>query len=62
MSGDPVPRRAYTQSHVDYVVEAVKQVWDRCDAVRGFRIVEQAPSLRHFTAKLDRCVASLSAI
>jgi tryptophanase len=47
-----IPRRAYTQSHVDYVVEAVGQVWERRDAVRGFRIVEQAPSLRHFTARL----------
>jgi len=47
-----IPRRAYTQSHIDYVVEAVLEVWHRRAAVRGYRIVEQAPSLRHFTAKL----------
>jgi len=47
-----IPRRAYTQSHIDYVVEAVLEVWRRRAAVRGYRIVEQAPSLRHFTAKL----------
>jgi tryptophanase len=47
-----IPRRAYTQSHVDYVVEAVLNIWNRRDAVRGYRIEEQAPSLRHFTARL----------
>ncbi len=49
-----IPRRVYTQSHVDYVVEAVLNVWARRDGVQGFRIVEQAPSLRHFTAKMQR--------
>jgi tyrosine phenol-lyase len=48
-----IPRRAYTQSHIDYVVEAVVQVWQRRDTVSGYRIVEQAPSLRHFTARLE---------
>lgn len=48
-----IPRRAYTQSHVDYVIEGVEQVWIRRTSVRGFRIVEQAPSLRHFTARLE---------
>jgi tryptophanase len=48
-----IPRRVYTQSHVDYVVEAVLAVWARRGAVRGYRIVEQAPSLRHFTARLE---------
>ena len=47
-----IPRRVYTQSHIDYVVEAVLNVWARRESVRGYRIVEQAPSLRHFTAKL----------
>jgi tryptophanase len=49
-----IPRRAYTQSHVDYVVEAVEQVWERRESVEGYRIVEQAPALRHFTARLER--------
>jgi len=48
-----IPRRVYTQSHVDYVAEAVVNVWKRRDDVRGYRIVEQAPALRHFTAKLE---------
>jgi tryptophanase len=47
-----VPRRVYTQSHIDYVVEAILEVWQRRAALRGLRIVEQAPWLRHFTAKL----------
>lgn len=45
-----IPRRVYTQSHVDYVVEAIMEVWARREAVRGYRIVEEAPFLRHFTA------------
>jgi tryptophanase len=47
-----VPRRVYTQSHIDYVVEAIVEVWRRRESLRGLRIVEQAPWLRHFTAKL----------
>jgi tyrosine phenol-lyase len=46
-----VPRRVYTQSHIDYVVEAILQIWERRAEVRGYRFVEQAPWLRHFTAK-----------
>lgn len=49
-----IPRRVYTQSHVDYVVEAILNVWQRRDSVRGYRIVEQAEFLRHFTARLER--------
>ena len=47
-----IPRRVYTQSHVDYVVEAILNVWARRTELRGYRIVEQLPSLRHFTARL----------
>ena len=47
-----VPRRVYTQSHIDYVVEGILEIWKNRDAVRGYRITEQAPFLRHFTAKL----------
>ena len=46
-----VPRRVYTQSHVDYVVEAIVEVWQRRAGVSGYRFTEQAPVLRHFTAK-----------
>ena len=48
-----IPRRVYTQSHVDYVVEAILQVWERREKVSGYRFVEQAPLLRHFTAKFE---------
>ena len=48
-----IPRRVYTQSHIDYVAEVVLQVHQRRDHLRGFRIVEEAPMLRHFTAKFS---------
>jgi tyrosine phenol-lyase len=48
-----IPRRVYTQSHVDYVVEAILNVWDRRASVGGYRFVEQAPVLRHFTARFE---------
>ena len=47
-----IPRRVYTQSHVDYVAEVVLEVFSRRERLRGLRIVEQAPFLRHFTARL----------
>lgn len=46
-----IPRRVYTQSHIDYVVEATLEVWGRRESLRGFRFTEQAPFLRHFTAR-----------
>lgn len=46
------PRRVYTQSHVDYVAEVVIAVSHQRQALRGFRIADQAAVLRHFTAKL----------
>ncbi|MFL5512930.1 MAG: tryptophanase [Gemmatimonadales bacterium] len=48
-----IPRRVYTQSHIDYVVEAILQVWERRATVRGYRFAEQAPWLRHFTARFE---------
>jgi tryptophanase len=48
-----LPRRAYTQSHVDYVGEVIAAVAARAGDLRGYRIVEQAPWLRHFTAVLE---------
>jgi tryptophanase len=48
-----IPRRVYTQSHMDYVVEAIGEVNARRDRLRGVRIVEQAPFLRHFTARFE---------
>ncbi len=48
-----IPRRVYTQSHIDYVAEAVLRVWERRVGLRGLRIVQQAPILRHFTARFE---------
>jgi tyrosine phenol-lyase len=48
-----VPRRVYTQSHIDYVVEAVVEVYRKRETLRGLRIVEAPPTLRHFTAKFE---------
>jgi tryptophanase len=48
-----IPRRVYTQSHVDYVIEVARWVAERAGELRGFRIVEQPPALRHFTARFE---------
>ena len=48
-----IPRRVYTQSHIDYVVEAILQVHARRDKICGMQIVEEAPFLRHFTARFE---------
>ncbi len=45
-----VPRRVYTQSHIDYVIEAVGEVFANRRAIRGLRIVEAPAVLRHFSA------------
>lgn len=47
-----IPRRVYTQSHIDYVVEVILAVWRRRDEIRGLELTYQAPFLRHFTARL----------
>ncbi len=47
-----IPRRVYTQSHIDYVVEVVLEVWNRRHDVGGLNLTYEAPFLRHFTAKL----------
>ncbi len=49
-----IPRRTYTQSHVDYVIEVVLAVAARAHELRGLRIVEESPRLRHFTARFQR--------
>ncbi len=46
-----LPRRVYTQSHVDYVVEAILNVFERRQELTGYRMVEAARYLRHFTAR-----------
>jgi tryptophanase len=49
-----IPRRVYTQSHMDYVLEAIQHVWERRDEVPGMRIVAAPRFLRHFTAEFER--------
>lgn len=44
------PRRVYTQSHFDYVVEVMQQVWEKRGKIPGYRIIKQPPFLRHFSA------------
>ena len=46
-----IPRRVYTQSHIDYVVEAILEVNARKQEIRGMEIVEAPPFLRHFSAR-----------
>ena len=48
-----IPRRVYTQSHIDYVVEVILEVWANREKIRGMRLTYQAPFLRHFTAHLE---------
>ena len=46
-----IPHRVYTQSHIDYVVEAILQVHERRALIGGYRITSQPKFLRHFTAQ-----------
>jgi tryptophanase len=46
-----IPRRTYTQSHIDYVIEVCLDVAASASSLPGYRIVEEAPTLRHFTAR-----------
>jgi tryptophanase len=48
-----VPRRVYTQSHIDYVIEATAEVFERRRDIRPLRMVEAPAVLRHFTAKFE---------
>ncbi len=48
-----IPRRVYTQSHIDYVVEIILKVYERRAQIKGLRLTYEAPFLRHFTAHLE---------
>jgi tryptophanase len=48
-----IPRRVYTQSHIDYVSEVIIEVFSKRMEIKGLRIVEESPMLRHFTARLE---------
>jgi tryptophanase len=59
-----VPRRVYTSRQLEQAADAVAATLAEADAVRGFELVEEAPVLRHFTARfapLDSALAGLSA-
>lgn len=50
-----IPRRVYSDNHMDYIAVAVKNIFERRKVLgKGFRIIEEAPLLRHFTVKLER--------
>jgi tryptophanase len=46
-----IPRRTYTQSHMDYVIEIIDRVWQRRDQIAGVGILSEPPVLRHFGAR-----------
>jgi tryptophanase len=49
-----IPRRVYTNNHMDVIAAALKNIWDRRHTItRGYKIVKEAPIMRHFTVSLD---------
>lgn len=49
-----IPRRTYTQSHIDYVIEVCEKVAEQASSLPGYRIVDEPPALRHFTARFEQ--------
>jgi tryptophanase len=47
-----IPRRVYTQSHIDYVAEVIIEVFNYRNEIKGLSITEEPAMLRHFTARL----------
>jgi len=48
-----IPRRVYTQSHIDYVTEVIIEVYKKRQMYRGYRLTYEPPMLRHFTARFE---------
>jgi tryptophanase len=48
-----IPRRVYTQSHIDYTIEALVEIFANRSALKGLRIVDAPPTLRHFSARFE---------
>jgi tryptophanase len=46
-----IPRRVYTQSHIDYVAEVIIEVFQERENLKGIKLTYEAPMLRHFTAR-----------
>lgn len=49
-----IPRRVYTQSHFDYLIEVIEEVWKKRNEIPGYRITYQAKYLRHFTCHFEK--------
>ncbi len=49
-----IPRRVYTQSHIDYVLEVILEVYRKRNFMKGYKITYEAPMLRHFTARFEK--------
>ena len=49
-----IPRRTYTQSHIDYVIEVLEKIKSNHHKIKGFKIIYESKTLRHFTVKLER--------
>ena len=49
-----IPRRVYTQSHIDYVAEVIIEVFNRKESIRGYKMIYETPLLRHFTARFEQ--------
>jgi tryptophanase len=50
-----IPRRVYTDNHMEYVAAALANIWERRDTInRGYRILHEAPIMRHFTVELEK--------
>ncbi len=48
-----IPRRVYTNLHLEYVAEVIEEIYRKRDQLKGLRITYEAPTLRHFTARLE---------
>lgn len=48
-----IPRRVYTQSHIDYLIEIIIEVYKNREKLKGYKITYEAPMLRHFTARFE---------
>jgi len=57
-----IPRRVYTQSHIDYAVEVILEVWKKRDQIQGMKLIYEAPFLRHFTARMEPQPAEVAAM
>ena len=48
-----LPRRTHTQSHIDYVIEVAKDVFERKNTIKGLKIIDQPKTLRHFSVSFE---------